>query len=345
MNNAEEYMADKCDKLIEVFLFQKPNPSDWRKLLAISKLWSTIRPYFYKRCRMRADTETNLELKQKLLKLHRVLNEIDLDMQKHDGLLKEIETNPTELEVVVARRRKDFSTDFFEHVMLIANKHYDDVEYSKKIVDLAKKCWKQVQAHDNASFGTGELGDAAFKLDEAYSLPSLESFPQSIDIFSGTNQLNPTATSLLSKVWGFARDTNATHEEIRDMMKHSYENAVLHLQKSLPKEVRIIKYLLDIDDPKELSKAFDDAFTPGEETQGKHVDMLYTTPKDLHKWVKLLLDSFYTNTRKGIFMEAKLYPDPTMNKDYLLREARKLKSPKVIRRLEALRRTLEEKYL
>lgn len=44
----------------------------------------------------------------------------------------------------------------------------------------------------------------------------------------------------------------------------------------MPKEIRILKYLLKIEDPEERLSALDDAFTPGEELEGKDFDCLYT---------------------------------------------------------------------
>lgn len=49
-----------------------------------------------------------------------------------------------------------------------------------------------------------------------------------------------------------------------------------NLQRLMPKEVRILKYLLTIDDPEERLCGLKDAFTPGEEIEGKDVDTLYT---------------------------------------------------------------------
>ena len=49
-----------------------------------------------------------------------------------------------------------------------------------------------------------------------------------------------------------------------------------NLQKLMPKEVRIVKYLLTIEDSEERLAALQDAFTPGEELEGKDVDNLFT---------------------------------------------------------------------
>lgn len=55
-----------------------------------------------------------------------------------------------------------------------------------------------------------------------------------------------------------------------------YVTARGNLQKLMPKEIRIVKYLLTIEDPEERLSALQDAFTPGEELEGKDVDNLFT---------------------------------------------------------------------
>lgn len=69
-------MIKVCDKLIEVFMVDKPTPTDWRRLLAFSKEWSNLRPHFYKRCQERADAEIDPGMKHKLLRLGRKLKEV-----------------------------------------------------------------------------------------------------------------------------------------------------------------------------------------------------------------------------------------------------------------------------
>jgi len=49
-----------------------------------------------------------------------------------------------------------------------------------------------------------------------------------------------------------------------------------NLQRLMPKEIRILKYLLTIEDPEQKASALKDAFTPGEELEGSDIDCLYT---------------------------------------------------------------------
>lgn len=64
--------------------------------------------------------------------------------------------------------------------------------------------------------------------------------------------------------------------QVKDILYYLYKTAVGNLQRLVPKEVRIIKYIIQIEDPEEQLCALKDAFTPGEELEGKDVDNLYT---------------------------------------------------------------------
>lgn len=64
--------------------------------------------------------------------------------------------------------------------------------------------------------------------------------------------------------------------QVKDVLYHLYKTSVANLQRNVPKDIRILKYLLTIEDREEWLCALNDAFTQGEELEGKDVDSLYT---------------------------------------------------------------------
>lgn len=72
----DDKMTRVCDKLIDVFMVDMPNPAEWRKLLAFSRDWIDIRPHFFKRCQDRAESEDDPGMKHKLSRLRRKLKEV-----------------------------------------------------------------------------------------------------------------------------------------------------------------------------------------------------------------------------------------------------------------------------
>lgn len=53
--------------------------------------------------------------------------QIDDEIERHSELLKEIEDNPTDINAIVAKRRRDFNGEFFRHLTLL-KQNYDSLE-------------------------------------------------------------------------------------------------------------------------------------------------------------------------------------------------------------------------
>lgn len=58
-----------CDKIIDLFLNEKPKTKEWRKYLVFREEWKKYRDSFYKRCQSRAKAENDSQMKQKLIGL------------------------------------------------------------------------------------------------------------------------------------------------------------------------------------------------------------------------------------------------------------------------------------
>lgn len=99
--------------------------------------------------------------------------------------------------------------------------------------------------------------------------------------------------------------------QVKDILYHLYMTARGNLQRLMPKEIRILKYLLMIEDPEERDSALNDAFTPGEELQGKDVDFLFTyVDMTSHLLTKQLQISMVQLLRCRLVREIKDYHIP-----------------------------------
>uniref|UniRef100_A0A1J3GAC7 Uncharacterized protein, chloroplastic n=1 Tax=Noccaea caerulescens TaxID=107243 RepID=A0A1J3GAC7_NOCCA len=323
-------MIKVCDKLIEVFLVDKPSPSDWRRLLAFSKEWESIRPHFFERCRERADSEDdNPEMKHKIHRLSRKLKEVDEDVQRHNELLNVIKrTSPAEIGQLVARRRKDFTNEFFEHLHTVAESYYDNPDEQTALASLGKLCIAAVQAYDTSTESIDALNAAEMKLQDIINSPSLDSACRKIDSLAEKNQLDSALVLMITKAWSAAKESNMMKDEVKDILYHLYVTARGNLQRLMPKEVRILKYLLSIEDPQEQMSALQDAFTPGEELEGTDVDYLYTTPEHLQSLIKTVLEAYHFSKEGS-----------------LVKEAKDLMHPELIAKMEQLKKIVEKKYM
>lgn len=74
---AEGYtLTQFCDKIIDVFLNEKPRVKQWRKYLVFREDWNKYRESFYNRCRTRADEESEPTMKEKLISLARKVKKV-----------------------------------------------------------------------------------------------------------------------------------------------------------------------------------------------------------------------------------------------------------------------------
>ncbi|OIT32496.1 PREDICTED: uncharacterized protein At4g37920, chloroplastic-like [Nicotiana attenuata] len=324
----ENKMIRVCDKLIEVFLVDKPNPTDWRRLLAFSKEWNNIRPHFYNRCQNRAESESDPGMKHKLLRLQRKMREVDNDVQRHNELLEVIRRSVSEVGGIVARRRKDFTKEFFAHLHTVAESYYDDPAEQNAVAKLGNTCLAVVQAYDTATESIEALNAAELKFQDIINSPSVDVACKKIDDLAQKNQLDSALVLMITKAWSAAKESDMTKDEVKDVLYHLYMTARGNLQRLMPKEIRILKYLLTIEDPEERLCTLKDAFTPGEELEGKDVDCLYTTPEQLYNWIGTVVDA-YNFSREGT----------------LIKEARDLMNPKIIQKMEELKKLILDNFM
>ncbi|KAG6400233.1 hypothetical protein SASPL_137058 [Salvia splendens] len=324
----ENKMIRICDKLIGVFMVDKPAPTDWRRLLIFSKEWDNIRPHFYKRCQDRADSENDPGMQHKLLRLARKLKEIDDDTQRHNELLDAIRKSPSEVGEIVARRRKDFTKEFFVHLNTVAESYYDNPTEQNAVAKLGNTCIASVQAYDTATESIEAINAAELKFQDIINSPSVDAACRKIDNLAEKNQLDSALVLMITKAWSAAKESTMMKDEVKDVLYHLYKTSRGNLQRLMPKEIRILKYLLTIEDPEERMSALNDAFSPGEELEGMDVDNLYTTPEQLHTWVGSIIDAYHFS-REGT----------------LVREARDLMNPKIIRKLEELKKAIQDNFM
>nr|KYP41038.1 hypothetical protein KK1_037604 [Cajanus cajan] len=321
-------MNGVCDKLIGVFMVDKPTPTDWRTLLAFSREWNNLRPHFFARCQDRALAEHDPAMKENLLRLARKLKQIDEDVQRHNDLLQVVRQDPSGITEIVSKRRKDFTEEFFVHLHTVAESYYDNKHEQNELAKLGNACLAAVQAYDAATESIEQLNAAELKFQDIINSPSLDAACRKIDNLAEKKELDSTLVLMITKAWSAAKESNMMKDEVKDILYHLYKTAVGNLQRLVPKEIRIVKYLIRIEDPEEQLTALKDAFTPGEELEGKDVDNLYTTPEKLHTWIKSVLDAYHLS-REGT----------------LIREARDLLNPEVIQKLEVLKKVVERNFM
>ncbi|CAN6277334.1 unnamed protein product [Urochloa humidicola] len=319
-------MTEICDKFIEFFMHKKPETKDWRKVLVFREEWRRYRKHFYKRCQVRIDTETDSSMKQKLVVLARKVKKIDDEIEKHMELFTELRDNPADINAIVARRRKDFTGEFFRHLNFLVNA-YNGLDERDGVVRLGAKCLSAIHAYD-CTLEQLDIESAQSKFDDILNSSSLEDACDKIKSLAKAKELDSSLILLINRAWAAAKDSTTMKDKVKDIMYHIYTTTKESLKIISPPEMKLLKYLLNIEDPEERFGALATAFSPGDEREAKDEDALYTTPNELHKWIKMMLDSYHLNKEETDFMDA-----------------RKMSDPVIIQRLTLLKETIEEEYM
>ncbi|XP_072969959.1 uncharacterized protein At4g37920 [Typha angustifolia] len=320
-------MAQFCDKMIEFFMNEKPQTKDWRKILVFRDDWKKYKDNFFSRCQVRADTEKDIALKQKLVELARKVKKIDDEIEMHMELLKEVQESPMDINAVVATRRKDFTAEFFRHLNVLSDT-YDNLDDRDAIIRLGAKCLSAVCAYDSALEQWETLDAAQSKFDDILNSPSLDDACEKIESLAKAKELDSSLVLLINRAWAAAKESTTMKNEVKNIMHQIYKTTKKSLRSIAPSEIKLLKYLLNITDPEQRFSALATAFSPGDGHEAKDADALYTTPKELHKWIKIMLDAYHLNKEETDLLEA-----------------RKMSDPVVIQRLNILKETIEEEYL
>ncbi|KAJ8567406.1 hypothetical protein K7X08_019614 [Anisodus acutangulus] len=134
---AEGYTITRfCDKMIDLFLNEKPKSKDWRKYMVFREEWRKYRDRFYSRCQTRADAEADSQMKEKMISLTRKLGKIDDEMERH--------------------------------------KTYDSLEDRDAYARLGTRCLSAVSAYDNTLEMVGTSDTAQAKFDDILNSPSVD---------------------------------------------------------------------------------------------------------------------------------------------------------------------------
>ncbi|KAK9904352.1 hypothetical protein M0R45_000788 [Rubus argutus] len=298
---AEGYTITQfCDKIIDFFLNEKPRVKEWRRYLVFREEWKKYRDCFYNRCRNRAD-ESDPTMKEKLVSMGRKVKKIDDEMERHK--------------------------EFFRHLNLLSEV-YDGLEDRDAMARLGARCLSAVSAYDNTLEYVGTLDTAQAKFDDILDSPSIDVACEKIKSLAKAKELDSSLVLLINSAWASAKESTTMKNEVKDIMYHLYKATKSSLRSIVPKEIKLLKHLLNITDPEERFSALATAFCPGDDNEAKDPKAIYTTPKELHKWIKIMLDAYHLNAEETD-----------------LREAKQMTQPVVIQRLFILKETIEEEYL
>lgn len=151
-----------------------------------------------------------------------------------------------------------------------------------------------------------------------------------LDTMLSAGKLDPALLLTAAKLHMSVKESPYVQEEVKDIMAHLYWRMKASLAEQQPKAVRILKYLLTLDDPLERASAMDQAFTPGPELSlDDKTDLLFCTPQEMVTVIQGVLRAYQTQRGRAS----------------MTGQAAELMTPQVIERMRSLLAELEDRYL
>ena len=216
----------------------------------------------------------------RLSKLRRKLMALDERVDGYHALLEETRARGEDMwEGFVATRRAEFTVEFFTYLRfrLESTAQSEDDEAKESLAKDAARLLSLCEAYDEAAKDQAVI-DEATTLQDILQADSLDAMNSKIDELAMANQITPALILTASKAHMSVKESPYTSEEVKDVMAHLYFKMKDTTARQQPKEVRILKYILSLEDPQDQRNALEEAFTPGPELATGDEDLLWCQP-------------------------------------------------------------------
>ena len=194
---------------------------------------------------------------------------------------------------------------------------------------LASRLLSICEAFDEATKDTETLENAAENFQELLQVETLEEMNQKIDEMAVEGKLDPALVLTAAKAYMSVKESPMVEEEVKDVMAHLYFKMKETMGRQQPKEVRILKYLLSIEDPQEIRKGLEEAFTPGPELTVGDEDYLFCEAPVLLQTIETVLKAY--DAQKG--------------KANITGQAAELMQPEVIEKMKTVKFQIEAHFM
>ena len=354
---AQKSNAEVYDRLIDTFM-SRPR-EDWRKLIAYSKQWPSLSNGVIDRMEKNASDAAEAgdeDRRRALRRAARQLKVISDEMKEFSDILTKFRSAPSrDWESMVTQYRASMGNEFFTFLELkirveigMASNESEKSDQASNSSDfhrqeaealaaLATQLAALVEAHDRVAADDEALEAAADKFQDLLQCTSMEAAEAKIDELATSGKLDPALLLTMAKAYAGVKETDATQEEVKDIMAHLYFKAKESFARQAPPEARIIKFLISVDSPKDRDALLEQALTPGMDFSTENQDYLHTTPENLLYTIENILAVYDGSMEKGMAS--------SIGTASMTGQAAALMNPEVIERLRQLAITVKKKYM
>jgi len=324
-----DFPPETLDKIFDVFKEKKRE--EWPKFMSFSTEWPQLSKMVFKRTEERAAAIEDPDLAMDMLTMLKALKKVDEEIEAQRALLKVFQKAAEEdIDPLVTTRRAEIGPAFFTYVAMRADALHDDEKQREELVTLAARIASTCDALDKAAENQEAVEQAGQTLQKLLEVESLQEADKMIDELAASGGLNPALMLTAAKAYNSVKESPYVEEEVKDVMAHLYFKMKETSGRQQPPEVRILKYILSMEDPLQRKEALDAAFTPGPPVETPQEDYLCTTPERLLVTVQTVLQTYDSQktTRMG-----------------LTGEAAELMSPQVIERMREIETEIEKEFM
>ena len=185
------------------------------------------------------------------------------------------------------------------------------------------------EAFDEATKDQETLEEAAENFKELLEVETLEEMNQKIEEMSQQGKMDPALVLTAAKAYMSVKESPYVEEEVKDVMAHLYFKMKETMGRQQPKEVRILKFLLAMEDPREIRNGLEEAFTPGPELTTEDEDYLFCEAPALLKTIDAVLNAY----------------EQQQGKASITGQAAELMQPEVIEKMKTIKGQIEANFL
>jgi len=324
-----DFPPETLDKIFDVF--KEKERTDWPKFMSLSREWPQLSAMVFERTQNRAAACEDPDTAMEMLTMLKSLRKVNEEVETQRALLKAFQRiDPEEIDALVTTRRKEIGPAFFEYVSMRVDFLHADEKNRDVLITLATKIASICDALDKAAEDMESAEEAGQTLQKLLSVGSLEEADKMIDDLAASGGLNPALLLTAAKAYNSVKESQYVEEEVKDVMAHLYFKMKETSGRQQPVEVRILKYILSMEDPLERKEQLSAAFTPGAPLETQHEDYLCTTPERLLMTIQTVLSAFDSQKSNRVGMTG---------------EAATLMSPAVIERMREVELDIEKDYM
>lgn len=314
---------EMADNVLNALLDRDVN--DFERLVAVSSSWPEVGGTVLTRLKER------IQNGESLWWAYDELCKADERAARNRELLHEVQQCAEgELEALVASRRNEFDESFFTHVawLVVARSDNGD-DNADALAKLQSQLLSLCEAYDQTEAESESMNEAAGKLQELLSADTVEDMDNKVDAMASEGRIDQATMLSAAKMYNSVKQSEYTRDEVKEVMAHLYFKMQETQHRQQPPIVRILKFLVSIEDPSERQTQMEAAFTPGAELETEKEDYLHCQPQDMLQVVQQVLDA-YRKQRGNMSMAG---------------EAAELMDPSVIQRLEEIESTIQQQFM